>query len=35
MQLPFLVRTADRTYRLPEHDGSVPLLYSIKATKDG
>ncbi|MEX1253728.1 MAG: class I SAM-dependent methyltransferase [Dehalococcoidia bacterium] len=33
-QLPFLVRTGEKMYRLPEHDGSVPLLYSIKATKD-
>ncbi len=32
-QLPFMVRTGDKTYRLPEHDGSIPLLYSIKATK--
>lgn len=32
-QLPFMRKRDERTYRLPEHDGSLPLLYSIKATK--
>jgi len=31
---PFLEPIDERMYRLTKHDGSVPLLYSIKATKD-
>ncbi len=31
--LPFTERVADKTVRLTKHDGSVPLLFSIKATK--
>ncbi len=30
---PFCVAQPDGTFRLTKHDGSVPLLYSIKATK--
>ena len=30
---PFMEETEHRSYRLTKHDGSVPLLYSIKATK--
>ncbi|MGH9201895.1 MAG: class I SAM-dependent methyltransferase, partial [Vicinamibacterales bacterium] len=30
---PFMDRGNDGYWRLSEHDGSVPLLYSIKATK--
>ena len=32
-QLPFMEVSADGTVRLNEHNGSVPLLFSIKATK--
>ena len=32
-QLPFMEVSADGTVRLKEHNGSVPLLFSIKATK--
>jgi ubiquinone/menaquinone biosynthesis C-methylase UbiE len=31
--LPFTAHTHDGSVRLTKHDGSVPLLYSIKATK--
>lgn len=31
--LPIMERSADGTVRLTKHDGSVPLLYSVKATK--
>jgi hypothetical protein len=31
--LPFTERRPDGTVRLTKHDGCVPLLYSIKATK--
>ena len=31
--LPCMEATADGAWRLTKHDGSVPLLYSIKATK--
>ena len=31
--LPFTQRMPDGTVRLTKHDGSVPLLYSIRATK--
>jgi hypothetical protein len=32
--VPRLMRqTGDKEWRLIEHDGSVPLLFSIKATK--
>jgi SAM-dependent methyltransferase len=31
--LPFTVRQPDGTVRLTQHDGCIPLLYSIKATK--
>lgn len=31
---PFLEPIDERMYRLTKHDGSIPLLYSIKATKD-
>ncbi len=30
---PHMEEVADQTYRLIEHDGSLPLMYSIKATK--
>ena len=30
---PFMEEVGERCYRLAKHDGSVPLLYSIKATK--
>jgi SAM-dependent methyltransferase len=33
--LPLIVPTNDETMRLSKHDGSVPLLYSIKAGKPG
>jgi hypothetical protein len=29
----FMERDGIDTYRMTRHDGSVPLLYSIKATK--
>ena len=31
--LPFTARQPDGTVRLTQHDGCIPLLYSIKATK--
>ncbi len=31
--LPFMVEGADRRWRLPEHQESVPLIFSIKAFK--
>ena len=31
--LPFRERVEDWMFRLTKHDGSVPLLYSIRATK--
>ena len=30
---PFMEQTAERTFRLTKHDGSLPMLFSIKATK--
>jgi ubiquinone/menaquinone biosynthesis C-methylase UbiE len=30
---PFMEETPEHTFRLTKHDGSVPLMYSIKATK--
>ena len=30
---PFMRETEHRTYRLTKHDGCVPLMYSVKATK--
>ncbi len=30
---PFMEQTAEHTYRLTKHDGSLPLMYSVKATK--
>ena len=30
---PFTETKPDGTVRLTKHDGSVPLLYSVKATK--
>lgn len=30
---PFMEETAEHTFRLTTHDGSIPLMYSIKATK--
>jgi SAM-dependent methyltransferase len=32
---PFMEEVAPHTFRLTEHDGSVPFLYSVKATKVG
>jgi SAM-dependent methyltransferase len=32
-KLPFLRRDADGWWRLPENDGQIPLMFSIKATK--
>jgi SAM-dependent methyltransferase len=32
--LPFMVQGADGFWRLPEHQDSVPLLFSLKAIKD-
>ncbi|MDP2674713.1 MAG: hypothetical protein Q8Q00_07380 [Dehalococcoidia bacterium] len=31
--LPFTEQVGDHKVRLTKHDGSVPLLFSIKATK--
>jgi len=31
--VPFMEKTGDHTVRLTKHDGCVPLLFSIKATK--
>ena len=31
--VPFMELVEDKTYRLKKHDGSIPLMYSIKATK--
>ncbi len=31
--VPFMEAVDDKTFRLTKHDGSVPLVYSIKATK--
>ncbi len=30
---PFMEETPEHTYRLTKHDGCVPLMYSVKATK--
>jgi len=30
---PFMEQTGPQTYRLTKHDGCVPLLYSVRATK--
>jgi ubiquinone/menaquinone biosynthesis C-methylase UbiE len=31
--VPFMEKTGEHTVRLTKHDGSVPLLFSVKATK--
>ena len=33
-QLPFMKQEADGYWRLPEHSQSIPLMFSIKATKE-
>jgi hypothetical protein len=33
MQFPYLVRGADGWWRLPQHEGSLPLISSAKMIK--